>query len=155
MNELFMLEAIRLSLEMMRQGRGGPFGTVIVKEGVIVSRGWNEVTSSNDPTAHAEIVAIRAACRELNTFRLDGCEVYASCEPCPMCLSALYWARVKTVFFAANRVDAADAGFDDDHLYRQFALPVTERDLPIGQMLRKEATVALKEWRLKADRILY
>jgi guanine deaminase len=155
MKEIFMLEAIRLSLEMMRQGRGGPFGTVVVKEGVIVGRGWNEVTSSNDPTAHAEIVAIRAACRELNTFRLDGCEVYTSCEPCPMCLSALYWARVKRVFFAANRVDAADAGFDDDFLYGQLALPVTERDLPIGQMLRKEATVALKEWRLKADKIPY
>jgi guanine deaminase len=155
MSETFMLEAIRLSLEMMRQGRGGPFGTVIVNEGVVVSRGWNEVTTLNDPTAHAEIMAIRAACRDLKTFRLDGCEVYTSCEPCPMCLSALYWARVKRVYFAANRADAAEAGFDDEFLYRQIALPVAERDLPTGQMLRKEAAMALKEWQMKVDKIPY
>ena len=153
MNEAFMQEAIRLSIDMMRQGRGGPFGAV--KDGVIISRGWNEVTSTNDPTAHAEIVAIRAACRALNTFRLDGCEIYTSCEPCPMCLSALYWARISGVTFAGSREDAAEAGFDDEFLYRQISLPLAERNLPSRQMLRKEAAVALAEWRTKPDKICY
>jgi guanine deaminase len=155
MNEAFMQEAIRLSIEMMRQGRGGPFGTVVVKDGAIISRGWNEVTTANDPTAHAEIVAIRAACRALNTFRLDGCEIYTSCEPCPMCLSALYWARISRLAFAASREDAAEAGFDDEFLYRQIPLPLAERDLPSRQMLRREAVVALAEWRTKPDKICY
>ena len=106
----FMQEAIRLSIEHMRNGDGGPFGAVVVKDGKIIGRGWNQVTGSNDPTAHAEIVAIREACRQLNTFQLEGCELYASCEPCPMCLGAIYWSRISRLFFAGTRQDAAEAG---------------------------------------------
>jgi tRNA(Arg) A34 adenosine deaminase TadA len=155
MNASFMQEAIRLSVEKMREGRGGPFGAVIVKDGQILSRGWNEVTTSNDPTAHAEIVAIREACWALKTFRLDGCELYASCEPCPMCLSAIYWARLDRLYFAANRQDAAAAGFDDEILYREIPLPIAERRLPTCQMLREPALAAFAEWKMRTDKILY
>jgi len=155
MNASFMHEAIRLSLEKMREGRGGPFGAVIVKDGQIISRGWNEVTTANDPTAHAEIVAIREACRALQTFRLDGCELYASCEPCPMCLSAIYWARISRLYFAATRQDAAAAGFDDDLLYREIPLSPAGRRLPTVQVLREPALAAFAEWRAKADKIPY
>src|SRR6266850_8149344 len=129
MNEPFMHEAIRLSVEKMREGRGGPFGAVIVKEGRVISRGWNAVTTTNDPTAHAEITAIREACRKLGTFRLDGCDLYASCEPCPMCLSAIYWARIDRVYFASTRKDAAGIGFDDDFIYQQIPLDLSARSL--------------------------
>ena len=132
-----MAEAIRLSLEKMRQGLGGPFGAIIVKDGEIIARGSNQVTSANDPTAHAEVVAIREACRRLGTFLLSGCELYTSCEPCPMCLSACYWARLDRVFFAATRQDAAEAGFDDDFLYRELAVAPADRQLPLEQLLRE------------------
>src|SRR5947209_14391762 len=123
----FMREAIRLSIQKMHAGHGGPFGAVVVKGRKIVGRGWNRVTSSNDPTAHAEIVAIRDACKRLKTFLLDACDLYTSCEPCPMCLSALYWARVRRVYYSNTRKDAARIAFDDDFIYREVALPIRKR----------------------------
>lgn len=150
-----MREAIRISIRMMRQGRGGPFGAVIVKDGRIVGRGCNDVTSSNDPTAHAEIVAIRDACSRLGTFRLDDCDLYTSCEPCPMCLSAAYWARMRRVFYGNTRKDAAAIAFDDDEIYREVALPIRERKLVMTQLLRREALKAFSEWKNKPDKILY
>ena len=155
MNNAFMREAIRISVEKMRTGQGGPFGAVVVRGGEIIGRGWNQVTSTNDPTAHAEIVAIRAACRQLGDFRLEGCELYSSCEPCPMCLSAVYWARIGRLCFAATRLDAAAAGFDDELIYREVALPVEARRLPAEQVLREEALRAFAEWAAKPDKIPY
>ncbi|HEU5070673.1 MAG TPA: nucleoside deaminase [Verrucomicrobiae bacterium] len=155
MNKEFMREAIRLSVQQMRAGQGGPFGAVVVRRGRIVGRGWNCVTSDNDPTAHAEISAIRAACRKLKTFRLDDCELYTSCEPCPMCLAAIYWARIRRVFFGNTRKDAAGIAFDDDFLYREVARPLGRRSLPMKQLLRSEALAAFTEWSAKADKIAY
>ena len=155
MNEQFMREAIRISIEKMRDGLGGPFGAVVVKENRIIARGWNQVTSANDPTAHAEIVALREACRQLGDFRLPGCELYSSCEPCPMCLGAIYWARVDRLFFAATRQDAAEAGFDDEWLYREIPLPVAQRRLPTRQLLREASLDAFDQWKAKPDRIPY
>jgi tRNA(Arg) A34 adenosine deaminase TadA len=155
MNEIFMLEAIQLAVEMMRLGRGGPFGAVVVKDGEIVGRGWNAVTSTNDPTAHGEVMAIREACRKLGSFRLDGCDLYASCEPCPMCLAAAYWARVGQVYYAASRHDAAEAGFDDEFLHREISRQHSERLLPTRQACRDEALVAFQEWKAKPDKIPY
>jgi tRNA(Arg) A34 adenosine deaminase TadA len=155
MKSQFMREAIRLSIEMMRQGKGGPFGAVVVKGGKIVGRGWNQVTSSNDPTAHAEIVAIREACKRLKTFELDGCELYTSCEPCPMCLSAMYWSRLSSVFYGNTRKDAAKIAFDDDFIYREVGLPIRKRKLVMKQLLRKEALAAFAEWEKKTDKIPY
>ena len=150
----FMHEAIRLAITSVRRN-GGPFGAVIVCDGRIVGRGANRVTARNDPTAHAEIVAIRDACRRLHTFQLDGCELYASCEPCPMCLAAIYWARVKRVFYAGTRKDAANAGFDDDFIYRELAQPPGARKFRMCQLMRDEALKAFVEWKEKADRIRY
>ena len=150
-----MREAIRLSVQMMRRGEGGPFGAVVVRRGRVVGRGWNQVTSSNDPTAHAEVVAIRAACQRLKTFKLDECELYTSCEPCPMCLSAIYWARLHAVFYANTRKDAAWIDFDDDFLYRQVALPLSRRSLKMKQMLHREALEAFREWKAKPDKVPY
>jgi tRNA(Arg) A34 adenosine deaminase TadA len=155
MNPDFMREAIHLSLEMMRCGKGGPFGAVVVRGEQIVGRGCNEVTSSNDPTAHAEIVAIRDACRSLKTFQLNECDLYTSCEPCPMCLAAIYWARIQKVFYGNTRKDAARIAFDDEFLYRQVALPISKRDLVMKPLLRKEALAAFHEWEKKADKIPY
>src|SRR5688500_2924263 len=152
---VFMQEAIRLSIEHMRNGDGGPFGAIVTKDGKIIGRGWNQVTSSNDPTAHAEIVAIREACRNLNTFQLEGCDLYASCEPCPMCLSAIYWARISRLFFAGTRQDAAEAGFDDEMMYREVALPPFDRRLPTTQILRDAVLTVFAEWRAKPDRLPY
>jgi guanine deaminase len=151
----FMKEAIRISLQMMRRGQGGPFGAVVVRNGRVVGRGWNQVTSANDPTAHAEMVAIREACRRLKTFQLDDCELYASCEPCPMCLSAMYWARLKKVYYGNTRADAAAIDFDDDFIYTEIPLPIAERKLPMKQLLRKEALAAFVEWKNKADKVKY
>lgn len=150
-----MREAIRLSIQMMRRGKGGPFGAIIVKGNRIVGRGSNQVTSSNDPTAHAEIVAIRDACRRLKTFSLQDCDLYASCEPCPMCLSAIYWARIRSVFYGNTRRDAAKIGFDDAKIYREVALPIGKRELMMKQFLRDEALVAFNEWEKKSDKIPY
>ena len=150
-----MREAIRLSIDMMRCGEGGPFGAVVVRGDKIVGRGCNQVTSTNDPTAHAEIVAIRDACKRLKTFQLDDCDLYTSCEPCPMCLSAVYWARFKRVFYANTREDAARIAFDDDFIYREVALPIRRRKIPMKQLLHAEALKAFLEWQHKADKIPY
>ena len=155
MNGKFMREAIRLSIQMMRRGQGGPFGAVVVRKGKIVGRGSNQVTSANDPTAHAEIVAIRAACKRLKTFQLDDCELYTSCEPCPMCLSAIYWARLGNVFYGNTRQDAARIAFDDDLIYREVALPIGKRTLKMKQLLHDEALAAFTEWQQKTDKVLY
>ncbi len=150
-----MREAIRLSIQMMRRGKGGPFGAVVVRNGKIVGRGCNRVTSSNDPTAHAEIVAIRDACKRLKTFQLDDCELYTSCEPCPMCLSAIYWSRLPSVFYGNTRKDAAKIAFDDDFIYREVGLPIRKRSLVMKQLLREEALTAFAEWEKKTDKIPY
>ena len=144
--EHFMREAIRVSFENVRKERGGPFGSIVVRGNEIVGRGWNQVTTANDPTAHAEVMAIRDACARLGTFRLDSCTLYASCEPCPMCLSAIYWARIEHVYFAATRTDAARAGFDDDWIYRELARPAEQRQIPGTPCLRDEALGAFEEW---------
>lgn len=150
-----MREAIRLSIQMMRRGKGGPFGAVVVRNGKIVGRGFNQVTSANDPTAHAEIVAIRAACQRLKTFQLDDCDLYTSCEPCPMCLSAIYWARLRSVFYGNTRKEAAKIDFDDDFIYREVALPIGKRTLKMKQLLHEEALAAFAEWQRKTDKVLY
>jgi guanine deaminase len=151
----FLREAIRLSKEKMAAGEGGPFGAVIVKNGEIVGRGWNRVTSANDPTAHAEVMAIRDACSHLGTFKLDGCEIYSSCEPCPMCLSAIYWARLDALYFAASQADASAAGFDDALLYNEINKPWNERSLKTRQFLPAEAKRVLQIWGGKSDKIKY
>ena len=150
-----MREAIRLSREGVRSGRGGPFGCVVVREGRIVGRGINQVTSACDPTAHAEIVAIREACKALATFQLPDCTLFASCEPCPMCLSAIYWARLGNVFYGNTRQDAAKIAFDDDLIYREVALPIGKRTLKMKQLLHDEALAAFAEWQRKTDKVLY
>lgn len=155
MNEEFMREAIQISFDRMRAGHGGPFGAVIVKEGRIIARGWNQVTTTHDPTAHAEVSAIREACRALGGFRLTGCELYSSCEPCPMCLGATYWARIERLYFAAGRRDAAEAGFDDEFIYSEVPLPPGERKLPTRQILRDEALASFQEWKTKPDKVPY
>lgn len=154
-HEHFMREAIALSARNMKDNTGGPFGAVVVKDGKIVGRGSNRVTSSNDPTAHAEVVAIRDACKNLNDFSLAGCEIYTSCEPCPMCLSAIYWARLEKIYFANTQHDAADIDFDDRFLYEQVALPKEQRSLPAVPLLREEALKVFDEWRSKTDKIPY
>ena len=150
-----MREAIRLSLEKSRGNCGGPFGAVVVRQGEIIGRGWNQVTSKNDPTAHAEVVAIRAACKKLKTFQLADCELYTSCEPCPMCLSAIYWARVRRIFYANTRRDAARIRFDDDSIYREISRPMARRKIPMRQLLRAEALKAFAAWEAKTDKVLY
>jgi tRNA(Arg) A34 adenosine deaminase TadA len=155
MNEKFMRAAIRLSLSKMRGNLGGPFGAVVVRKGKIVGRGWNRVTVANDPTAHAEVTAIRDACSRLKTFRLDHCELYTSCEPCPMCLAAIYWARLKKVFYANTRRDAARIQFDDDLIYREVSTPIARRKIRMKQLLRGEALEVFKEWNDKPDKVRY
>ncbi len=155
MNETHMREAIALAQEHMFAGHGGPFGAVIVKDGEVVARGWNAVTSSNDPTAHAEVNAIRAACAALDSFSLAGCELYTSCEPCPMCLGAIYWAGLDRVYFAATRHQAALAGFSDEALYEEIPKPLEERTLPIVQLLADEGGEPFAAWLEKSDRVPY
>jgi guanine deaminase len=150
-----MEEAIRLSLDNIHKGEGGPFGAVIVKDGKVISRGSNKVTSWNDPTAHAEIVAIRNACKELNTFSLHGCEIYTSCEPCPMCLAAIYWARLDKIYFANSRRDAAKIKFDDEFLYQEIPKEIKHRTIPAEQYMRDEANEVFKEWERKEDKVHY
>ncbi len=153
--ESFMRRAIALAAEKMRANEGGPFGAVIVRQGRIVAEGWNQVTSGNDPTAHAEVVAIRNACQALGRFSLEDCEIYTSCEPCPMCLSAIYWARLERMYYANSRADAARIGFDDDHIYREVALPMERRSLPTERLLAEEARAAFDEWQAKPDKVTY
>lgn len=150
-----MALAIELALENVRSGRGGPFAAVVVKDGGVVATGTNQVTSANDPTAHAEIVAIREACRALGAFQLTGCEIYASCEPCPMCLGAIYWARPARLYYAATRADAAAIGFDDALIYDQLRLAPADRLIPTAQCLRDRALAAFDAWRAKSDKTLY
>jgi tRNA(Arg) A34 adenosine deaminase TadA len=150
-----MMRAINLSLEKMRSNEGGPFGAVITQNGEVISEGWNQVTSSNDPTAHAEVMAIRKACEKLNAFSLEGCEIYSSCEPCPMCLSAIYWARLDRLYFANSRDDAKAIGFDDAHIYEEVGKPVHERVIPTVQMHLPEAAAVFAEWHDKVDKIEY
>jgi guanine deaminase len=150
-----MRRAIALSLEMMRSGKGGPFGAVVAHAGTIIAEGYNQVTSNNDPTAHAEVVAIRLACQTLGTFDLTGCELYTSCEPCPMCLGAIYWARMDRIWYANDRRDAAAIGFRDDFLYHEIPLPLDRRAIPILPLLRAEGHAAFAEWDLKPDKVSY
>ncbi len=151
----FMRRAIEVSAEKMRALEGGPFGAVIVKDGRIVAEGNNRVTSSNDPTAHAEVVAIRAACDALGGFSLEGCQIYTSCEPCPMCLAAIYWARLDRMYYANTRTDAAAIGFDDDRLFREIAKPMAEQDLPCARLLAADALAVFKEWETMPDKVPY
>jgi len=150
-----MMEAIALSQNGVRNNEGGPFGCIIVKDDTIVGRGNNKVTSSNDPTAHAEVVAIRDACKNLGTFQLEGCEIYTSCEPCPMCLGAIYWARLKVVYFANSRQDAADIGFDDSMIYEELGIDLDKRKIPIINLGREDALKIFVEWQNKEDKISY
>jgi len=153
--EQFMSEAIRLATENVKSGNGGPFGAVIVKNGKIISRGVNQVTSNNDPTAHAEVVAIRDACKNLGSFQLDGCEVYASCEPCPMCLGAIYWARPDKLYFAGTKKDAADIGFDDSFIYDEINIPYEKRNINTLHVKHTDALLPFNEWKNKEDKIEY
>lgn len=155
MNNEFMQEAIRLAIEGMQQGCGGPFGAVIVKNNEIVGRGYNQVLTSLDPTAHAEVVAIREACQKIGDFSLVNCEVYASCEPCPMCLGALYWSRIEKIYYGATQVDAQAIGFDDALFYREIIKLPTERQIPMYEFMRPHALVAFTQWEQKIDKIFY
>ena len=154
-NPIFMQQAIDLATQNVLSGAGGPFGCVIVLHGQVIATGSNCVTSHNDPTAHAEITAIRAACQKLNSFQLTECEVYTSCEPCPMCMAALYWSRCAAVFYGNTAADAASIGFDDDFLYKELAKPLADRSLPIQNLLRKEAFTSFAAWRDSTNRIDY
>jgi guanine deaminase len=153
MDNAFMARAIQLSLDNVLSGRGGPFGAVVVKDGAIVAEGANQVTSTNDPTAHAEILAIREACRKLGVFDLEGCEIYTSCEPCPMCLGAIYWARLSRIYFGNADADASKIGFDDSLIYRELARPPSQRRIPMIHMMREEAL--FRAWQEKPNKIEY
>jgi len=150
-----MHAAIELAIDGVNAGRGGPFGAVVVKAGQIVGRGCNQVTATNDPTAHAEIAAIRDACAALRTFRLVGCELYASCEPCPMCLAAIYWAHIERFYFGCTAADADAIGFSDEAIRRQIALPTAARSIPAIPLMRSESLAAFQAWTNKADRVPY
>jgi len=154
-NIKFMQEAVKAALKGMNNNEGGPFGCIVVKDGKIVGRGNNKVTSSNDPTAHAEVTAIRDACKNLKTFQLDGCEIYTSCEPCPMCLGAIYWARPDAVYYGSNQEDAANIGFDDEFIYKEIPLPYSERSIPFKQLGRDIALEPFQKWAEKEDKIEY
>lgn len=150
-----MDEAIRLAKENVKNGSGGPFGAVVVKDGEIVAACGNSVTPSNDPTAHAEVNAIREACRKLGTYQLEGCEVYASCEPCPMCLGAIYWARPSKVYYASTKEDAAGAGFDDSFIYKEITMPEAERSIPFLKVEEKEAGEEFRMWKTSVEKVEY
>ncbi|RTQ52250.1 nucleoside deaminase [Hymenobacter gummosus] len=154
-NPDFMREAIRLSVEKMQAGHGGPFGAVIVKDGRIIARGFNQVTSTNDPTCHAEVDAIRKACAELGTFQLTDCDLYTSCEPCPMCLGAIYWARPRRVFYGNTKQDAAAIGFDDQFIYDEIEKPLPDRGIPMTQLLAEEAIAGFRAWQSQEGKTEY
>ena len=151
----WMNEAIELSRRNVRENKGGPFAALIARDGRIISRGTNLVTSVNDPTAHAEVIAIREACRSLGTFSLEGCLIVTSCEPCPMCLGAIYWARLDNIYYANSREDAARIGFDDGLIYREIALPVKDRKILTVQVMQHDARIAFEEWEKKVDKTRY
>jgi guanine deaminase len=155
MNNPFMARAIQLSIDGVESGRGGPFGAVIVRDGKIVAEGVNQVTSTNDPTAHAEVLAIRLACEKLGDFQLKDCELYTSCEPCPMCLGAIYWARLSRIYFASSAEDAAKIGFDDSLIYSELKQPYSQRRIPTSQMMREEALAGLRAWVDRPNKIPY
>ena len=155
MTHAFMARAIELSIDNVRTGRGGPFAAVIVRDGSVIAEGTNRVTATNDPTAHAEIVAIRAACEKLGAFELKGCEIYASCEPCPMCLGAIYWARLDRIYFAGTAADASDADFDDSFIYREITKPQQQRRIAMVLLMREQALEAFRLWKAKPDKISY
>jgi len=150
-----MARAIALAVENVRSGRGGPFGAVVVKDGKIIAEGANSVTTTNDPTAHAEVLAIREACKKLGAFELTGCELYTSCEPCPMCLGAIYWARPARVYFGSTAADAAHAGFDDSFIYQEIAHNHGARKIPMAQLMRDEALEAFRAWERSPNKISY
>ena len=154
-DEYFMRRAIELAQNGVDSNSGGPFGAVVVKDGEIIAEGWNRVTSTNDPTAHAEIVAIRNACEKLDSFQLDGCTIYTSCEPCPMCMGAIYWSRPTQVFYGCTREDAASIGFDDQFIYDEIEKAMDERRMKILNLLRDEAFVVFQNWANKTDKIEY
>jgi guanine deaminase len=151
----FMRRAAALALEKMRSNVGGPFGAVVVRDGEIVAEGWNEVTSSNDPTAHAEVVAIRRACARLATFQLSDCDIFSNCEPCPMCLGAIYWARLRHVYYVHTRAEAAAIGFDDDFIYREIALDPAARAIPATRLALPHDSDPFAEWMTKPDKVPY
>ena len=155
MENRYMARAIELALENVKSGRGGPFAALVVKDGVIIAEGANQVTRTNDPTAHAEVVAIRNACEKLKDFRLTGCDIYTTCEPCPMCLGAAYWSRAERMYFAGLREDAASAGFDDALIYEELGRPFGDRKLPMIPMMRAEAQAVFEAWRKSGNRIEY
>ena len=154
-DKFFIKRAVQLAESGMNTNKGGPFGCVIVKDGHIIAEGCNTVTSSNDPTAHAEMVAIRKACQFLQSFQLKGCTIYSSCEPCPMCLGAIYWARPEKVFFACNKSDAAKIGFDDEFIYRELVMDVYDRKLKFVNIMRSEALLVFQKWIDKKDKSNY
>ena len=151
----FMDEAIQAAIMGLEANEGGPFGCVVVKDGIIVGRGNNKVTSTNDPTAHAEVLAIKDACNNLSSFQLEGCVIYASSEPCPMCLGAIYWARPDKVYFGCNHEDAAKIGFDDEFIYKEIQLPIEKRSIPFEKFARNKALVAFEKWEAKENKIEY
>ena len=150
-----MARAIQLSVDNVLSGQGGPFGAVIVKNGSIVAEGANRVTATNDPTAHAEVIAIRQACARLGTFELKECELYTSCEPCPMCLGAIYWARLDCIYYGSVAADAAQVGFDDSFIYREIEQPFSARKIPMVQMMREQALAGFRAWMEKPNKIPY
>lgn len=150
-----MRRAIELSLENVRSGKGGPFGAVVAKDGLIIGEGANQVLATNDPSAHAEVIAIREACRKLNAFQLSGCDVYTSCEPCPMCMGLIYWARPDAVYYANTAEDAANIGFDDALIYRELIKIPSQRDIRMKQIMRDEALAAFRAWEQKPGKVLY
>ncbi|WP_219641032.1 nucleoside deaminase [Cohnella sp. CFH 77786] len=155
MHDELMKEAVRLAAENVTSSHGGPFGAIVVKDGKIIGRGRNEVTCSNDPTAHAEVQAIREACRHLNSFQLTGCEIYTSCEPCPMCIGAIYWARPDAVYYACTKEDAAAIGFDDRFIYEEIALPMEQRSIRMKRMLTDQFMAPFELWRASSNKIEY
>ncbi len=155
MSPEFMKRSIALALENVRSGSGGPFAALIAKEGRVIAEGTNRVTSTNDPTAHAEVVAIREACRALRDFQLTGCDLYTTCEPCPMCLGAIYWARPARIFYAATAADAANAGFDDAFIYEELKIMPAERRIPMTQFLREDSLVVFSAWKKQENKTPY
>ncbi len=155
MDNSFMARAIQISLDNVLSGQGGPFGAVIVKDGRIIAEGVNRVTTAHDPTAHAEVVAIRAACAKIGGFELTDCEIYTSCEPCPMCLGAIYWARLARIYFGNLAADASKIGFDDSFIYHEFGKPFPLRSIPMVQMMREQALAAFRAWQEKPNKIEY
>lgn len=151
----FMERAAALALRKMRDNHGGPFGALIVRNGEVVAEGWNQVTSASDPTAHAEVVAIRNACANLKTFSLDGCDIYTNCEPCPMCLGAIYWAHIRCIYYSNTRADAARIGFDDDFIYREIGMPLDRRTIPAVRIVSETSEFAFNEWARSPEKRRY